>query len=189
MYRLTVRQQIYVFIGMAAAIILLIVFLVILPAIHSIRELQFTIKKTHTFLEARYQAIQKVKKSVEILPEVERDAAIFSQAIIRPGTELEFITQLEKLAERHHIDQQLAVSLATEASPRSVLRKQKDRPYYTFSFLNRGSFADHLSYLNALEQSPFYLIIDRLVLEKETNKDKKEQIIARFDGIMYATHP
>lgn len=187
MTRLTIRQQIYAFIGIAAAVIFVIIFFVIFPAVQSIRDLQRTIKETHTFLESRYQAIQKVKKSVEVLSEVEEDTVIFSQAIIRPGLELEFITQLEKLSERHHMDQQLSASLIKDASVAS-LRKQKDRPYYAFTFLNRGTFADHVAYFRELEQAPFYLIIDRLVLEKETNKDKKEEIIARFDGFMYAAH-
>lgn len=188
MQRMTVRQQIWVFIGIAAAVILLIALFVIYPAVKQIRELQTTIKDTHVFLEGRYQAIQKSKKSVAALPDIEQDVAIYSQAVIKPGLELEFITRLEKLAEKHKIDQQLSAVLADDAKNAPKLRKQKGRPYYQFSFLNRGSFVDHMAYLRELEQSPFYLIIDRIVFEKETTTDKKEQIVMRFDGYVYAAH-
>lgn len=188
MQRLTVRQQIWVFSGIAATVIILILLFVVYPAVKQIRELQRTIKETHVFLEGRYQAIQKSKKSVTELSDVEEDVATYSQAVIKPGLELEFITRLEKLAEKHKVDQQLSASLIDNPKNISKLRKQKGRPFYQFSFLNRGSFVDHMAYLRELEQSPFYLIIDRIVFEKETTADKKEQIVVRFDGFVYAAH-
>lgn len=188
MQRLTVRQQIWVFSGIAATVILLVLIFIIYPAVKQIRELQMTIKDTHVFLEGRYQAIQKSKKSVAALPDIEEDVVVYSQALIKPGLELEFITRLEKLAEKHKIDQELSAILVEDGKNIPKLRKQKGRAYYQFSFLNRGAFVDHMAYLRELEQSPFYLIIDRIVFEKEITVDKKEQIVMRFDGFVYAAH-
>lgn len=189
MQRLTVRQQIFLFIGISAAVLALILAFVVYPAVQHILELQKTIKETHTFLENRYQSIQKAKKSVAALPDVEEDAALFEKAVLAKGEELAFITQLEKLAERHRIDQELSAVFIDDAKKQVKLRRQKGRPLYQFSFLNRGSYQDHMNYLEELERSPYYLFIDRIVFEKETkNQEKKDQIVVRFDGYMYAAH-
>ncbi len=186
MQRLTVRQQIWTFSGIAATVILLIIIFAVYPAVIEIRTLQKTIKDTHVFLEGRYQAIQKSKKSIAALPDIEKDITLYSQAMIKTGFELAFITELETLAEAHHIDQELSVVLVDTPQPASTHRMQKGRPYYQFSFLNRGTFVDHMAYMKELEQAPYYLIIDRIVFEKERTMDKKEQIIMRFDGFVYA---
>lgn len=189
MQRLTVRQEIFTFIGVSGAVLAIVLGFIVYPAVLHILELQKTIKVTHSFLENKYQSIQKAKKSVAALPEIEKDIVLFSEAILRPGNELEFITNLETLADKHAVDQQLSAVLIDESTKMTKERKQKGRPYYQFSFLNRGTYQNHLNYLKELESAPFYLLVDRIVFEKDTkNIENKDAIIVRFDGYIYAAH-
>lgn len=189
MQRLTVRQEIFTFIGVAGVVLALVLGFIVYPAVLHIIELQKTIKQTHTFLENKYQSIQNAKKSVSALPEVEKNIALFSEAILRSGNELQFITNLEALADTHGIDQELSAVLIDDPAKMTKQRRQKGRAYYQFSFLNKGNYQNHIAYLKELERAPFYLLIDKMVFEKDTkNTAEKDSIIVRFDGYIYAAH-
>lgn len=189
MKRLSIRKQTFLFIALSSVVLVCIVVFLMYPAVQNILALQKTIKETHVFLENKYQSIQKAKKSVAALPDVQKDIAVYEEGVIASGEELAFITQLEKLAEKHSIDQNLSALFIDDPKKQSNLRMQKARSLYKFSFLNRGSYQNHLRYLEELERSPHYMFIDRIIFEKIAKPaDPNSDVTVRFDGYVYAAH-
>lgn len=185
--KLNVRKQLYLFNAGIIVGLAIIGGLIVYPSIKEINTLQNSIQKTHNYLEGRYLSIQRSKKTVTQLPEIEPQVAIYQKSFIEAGHELSLITQLEALAEKHSVDQQLSATRVTDpAQLQGQGKKGRNRPHYQFSFLNQGTFANHLAYLHGLEQLPYYMKIDRVVFEKPQDQTKHGLVTLRFDGIIYA---
>lgn len=164
---LPLKQRLAVIIGGMTALTLLIGGLVIVPTARRIDNIGDDIYETEKFLEGEYLRARELKKSITNIEDVAPTARVFERAVIRPGEELRVITELEGLAETHHIEQSLDVQF-TEGDPKQAgKRKTVSLPYFTFSFVNRGAFPDMVSHLRALEQLPYYVFIDTLSWDRE----------------------
>lgn len=185
MIQLTVRQQLVLFNTGVIITLAIVIGAIVHPAIREIRELQKHIRDTHVYLEGRYESVQRSKKTVAALPEIEPVVEVFGKSFVRLGSELSVITQLEALAERNNIDQQLS-AIRIEERKNQPNKKNLNKPYYQFSFLNRGTFANQLAYLQGMEEMPYYIKIERMTWEKPQDQAKANTIVVRFDGSIYA---
>lgn len=158
-------------------VLLIITATIIYPTTKSILSLRQDIGSIQTQLEERYEKTQKLKRSLKELSEVKVLTAQLEKAFVKPGEELSLITTFEQIASQNQIDQTLNLADVNE---------QKQH-YYRLSFLNNGSLANHLAYLVAVEQLPYYVIIKNLNFEKRQlgQNNANGPVTLRFDAIIY----
>lgn len=171
---------------------LVILIIVILPAVKTITGLERDITHTQEFLEKQYEKTQRLKRSFHEIESILTTTKTLEEAGVKVGNELKIITQLEDLAEAHSIKQTLNVSFTDpkkdgEAKNKSVPDQLKQLPYYTFSFLNNGSYEAHLSYLKDMEKMNYYFIISSMQWENRQQGQANGDITVRFDATLYVT--
>lgn len=187
MRALTIRQQIYIFIALLIVVIGIMFAIIIFPAVSTIVNLQKDIQKTHQFLESRYENAHKTRQSLDALDDVEVAVRAYEYAALSKSDELGFITQLEKIAELHDVEQQLSVEFYDQK--RITAAKEKNgikKPHYRFSFYNKGTYQSLWAYIESLEALPQYMHIDRIVFEVSQQTGKRGGLTVRFDGVVYA---
>ncbi|MBI4427368.1 MAG: hypothetical protein HY569_02725 [Candidatus Magasanikbacteria bacterium] len=194
MQRLTLTQKILLTLGLIVAVLLAILGGIIYPVARKIYRLQKEINQVEAELEKRYENSQKLKRTIKEMDGITKNTNQLSQAMIAAGGELSMITELENLAEKNHITQNLEVAfkeIKAEA-PRAAEASGEGAPraglthFYLLNFSNQGEFADHVRYLAALEKMPFYLITDSIKWEKsKEDKTGKSTISLNFSGIIY----
>lgn len=176
------KRQIFVLTAGIGVMIVLIIGLIIVPSVKRIIELKKNISDTHVLMEGQYQKVKQLRRSLRELKNVQTEVKEYAQSNLSPGQELSVITSLEALATKHNIKQTLHVALSDNpAGPVSL-------PFYTFSFLNQGSWQHQLAYLKAMEELPYYLIIDSLQWEKSARGNASDNMLTlRFDARVYVS--
>ena len=175
MIRTSPRQQIIIIISALSIGVVLVVFLVLVPAIRQIRDVRRSITSTQNILEQQRNRTKHMRQAMNNLAEVKKTVADYELAAIRRGEELSVITTLERLAAEQRISQKLsAVFSGGEVAV----------PFYTFSFMLQGDFAQIRAYIGALEALPYYVIIDTLRFEKKT-AGEIQPLTVQFDGKVY----
>lgn len=183
MNRLTLKQRIIGALGFIVAILLIILLFIVYPVAKKINQLQKDINKIEVELEKRYENSQKLQRTVREISQITKETNLLSQIMIKNGEELNLITELEALAEKYHIVQNLNVSIK-EIAPEE--RRAGLTKYYLLTFANEGRFSEHVKYLAELEKNSLYLITDNVRWEKaKTNKTGDQTVLLNFSSIIY----
>lgn len=164
-------------------------FFVITPVVTDIRTLQTGIEETKALLETDHVKARQMRRTLQELPDIERELENYTGAFIEVGSELAVITELESLAAKHKLTQTLKATF-TDVKPSPSGRPSTALPYYSFSFMTNGTFTDQMNYVRDLEQLPYYLIIDGFDWQKGNTKSGEtttSQVTLRFEGKIYAT--
>ncbi len=130
----------------------LILFLIILPTIDKIHNREQQIMLAKKTLEERRQYRHAQGENAAPTEDVTKFIEPLNATLIGQSEELTLITQLQALAEMHHLRQ--ALTLASTDTE------------HTFSIQNIGSFDNLLQYLEALEHLPYYVIVPSISLTK-----------------------
>jgi len=190
---MSLKQKLLIYILAIFVVVVIVGGFIITPTVIKILSLRNDINNIEGEMESRYKKIQSLKLSVQKLPIIKSETNKFSEITIKPGEELNVITELEKIAIENNIEQNTdLVFVDTKKDKPTNATTKKDNTekplpqYYKFSFLNNGYFADHIKYLQALEKLPYYMVIDKLSFEKKNNDEKQpNKITLRFDAIIY----
>jgi flagellar biosynthesis/type III secretory pathway M-ring protein FliF/YscJ len=189
----SLQKKLVLFIFGILLVMLLIIFLIVIPSLKNITELRDSISQTEAYIEERHLKTQHMQKSVRRLDEVEAQAEKFYDVTVPLGQELRIITQLEKIAADSQITQNLDISLvdSTNADPAKAKSAEATLPtHYKFSFVNEGTFQNHLAYLKALEHLPYYVIIEAVRWENKQPIETEattNNITIKFDAIIYVS--
>ena len=194
MARINLKQQVLLTTIGIAIISVIIISLIIIPTIKEILSLKNNITETQKFLEHQYEKTQRMRRSVHSLDGIIEQTKKFLNTTIQEGNELKVITELEKLAANNNIDQNLKAQKIDPKEIKGLPSEEekslppilKKRAYYTFSFSNTGSFANHVNYLKEMEKLPYYLNINSLQFNKKNTDNLLE---LRFDANVYITEP
>lgn len=190
---MSLKQKLLIYILAISVVVIIVGGFIITPTVAKILSLRNDINNIEGELESRYEKIQSLKLSIQELPDIKSETDKFSAITIKPGEELNVITELEKIALENNIEQNtdlVFVDTKKDKPTNTTAKKdsvEKSLPqYYKFSFLNNGYFSDHIKYLQTLEKLPYYMIIDKLNFEKRNNDEKQlNKITLRFDAIIY----
>ncbi|OGH79098.1 MAG: hypothetical protein A2469_04680 [Candidatus Magasanikbacteria bacterium RIFOXYC2_FULL_40_16] len=186
MKKIDIKKQMFTMMLLIIAISFVIAFSVILPTIQSIRGLQKDINDTRLFLEEQSEKIQKMRRSIHSLGDIEKQIEKFRETSTVGNHELEIITKLEQIANEHNINQSLKAILyeaKTGSSAGDNLPPLlKDKNYYVFSFSSEGKYEDIIKYLRAIEQLPYYFSINSIQLSR---KNDIGTISLRFDATLF----
>jgi len=183
MARISLKHKITLVTTTILIVITSIIFLIIIPSIKYITRMKQNIENTEAELEENFTKIQLLKKSIRELDTIKEKTQNFYFATVAKGDELIVITELERIAEKYDISQDLNVSYSDDA-PQNKENK-KDNPHYIFTFHNQGSFQNQLEFLRELDKLPYYIIIDKLQLTKTNVRDENKLINLSFNGKVY----
>src|ERR1043166_1210969 len=86
-----------------------IMFLIVLPTIHQITDLQQEIIQTQTYLEKQLQRTRHVRRTIQHITDITAEAKKYNLSIVNQGEELMIITQLEAAAAQNGIEQTIQV--------------------------------------------------------------------------------
>lgn len=192
--QIPLRQKLPLYIIGISSVVFFICLLIIRPTIKNILTLRNDIYKIQQELEQRHDRALKTKRSLQELETIKKENVKFIVFTVQRGDELKIITELENLAQKNNIEQNLDLAFidekekkAEEKSPNTKVKTHALPQYFKFSFLNNGFFLDHVNYLRDLEKLPYYLIINNLNWEKSKTSQNNvaEKINLRFEGIIY----
>lgn len=184
---ISLKQKIIGFNVCLITALLLIAGIIIMPAITQINQLKNDINNIQNQMEERYREAKKMRRSLQELNDLKQTLIPIKQSLLKPGDELAIITELEKIASQNQLTQNLNLNLIDATKNPDPNNPARALPiYYQFSFLNNGSFQNQLNFLKALEQLPYYVIIDSLDLEKTTNNSSGPMVLnAHLDTVIY----
>lgn len=180
--KLPLAKKLFLSLTALVVIILGISITILYPTIKKIMSLGSDIGQIQQNMEEKYEISQKLRRSLQEIDEVEKNTAEYSQAYIQKGSELEVITALENIAAENKIVQNMNMTLVENQGTDKVAMPE----YYRISFVTNGSFADQISYLEALNKLPYYLIIQNINLEKRNKKtDEINPLTLSFEARIY----
>ncbi len=172
MLRLSIKNKILLSILTLLVVISIVLIYIIIPSAKNITELKGDIGITEQNIEDSYQKTRLLRKSIHELDEIYETIDSYREMTVDKNEQLELITKFESLAEAHNIRQ--STNLDFQAGDPKLDNQISDGGYFTFTFHNIGSFENHISYLEAIENLPFYVLIDNINL-KNNQKIKNEQ--------------
>ncbi len=163
---------------------------IIYPSVKKIFKLRQGISQIQSEVDQKYTNAQKLRRTMRELDSIKSQTEIFKQATVKVGNEIQIITELENLATKHNIDQTLNISLGGVSTKKAGTTNHPPlSQYYELSFLNNGTFADQVNYLQDLEKLSYYLIIKNVKFENRQNKsntdDDQTLVTLSFSGIIY----
>lgn len=167
--------------GVLVIIFLTVVVLVILPTLRDIFDLRQKILTQKAELEERYNRRISIKLALRNLKGVQQEFKNVSGHIFRaPGSEIDFITTLEDLANRHNLEQKLRL----EVNLQTNLDRTHEVEIPLFLDIT-GSYTNLIKYLDDLEKSK--LFVAPITFEiRSADKDKKRGLInARIQARTY----
>lgn len=190
MFRLDLKKQIVALTITIAVISVLIALVIIVPSVRQILALEKDITDTQTFFEQQYERSQKMRRSVHNLDSISESSEKYKNAFINEGEELPIITELEKLASKNNIDQNLRVQFVNPKDVKGVPSEEtkllptqlRNKAYYTFSFSSTGKFDNLMEYMKKMEQLPYYFSIDSIQFDK---KPDETDIGVRFNAKIF----
>lgn len=185
MKQINVKNQMVTMTLIIIGLSFVIGFLVILPTIKNIRQLQSDINNTQQFLEDQYEKTQRMRRSVHNLNEILSQVEKFKNVSATNGPELEIITQLERLATTYNVSQTLRATLQKNKNTpvmNNLPALLKNKDYYTFSFQSEGEYKNLINYLKSIEELPYYFSINSIQLSKPINSNKAS---LKFEAILF----
>lgn len=135
--------------------VFLILFLVIWPTIRDIRKISQTIEMLRADLEKKYLRGQTLKKTIADLNQIKKEMPELESIFLESGQELKLVTTLEQIADRHQLEQNIALDIEGEKNDQLI----KTIP---FQFTVKGKFKDVLRYIADIEQLSWYLNVSDL---------------------------
>jgi len=147
----------------AAAILFItsifIYLLIINPTIKDIRVFNDRIQIERVSLENKYTSRRNIKNIIADLKYVtDKLTPLFEKIIIKKGSEVEFISGLEKLAKNNALVQKIQISSAMPGDKDRLAQKKN------ISISLSGDYVNVVKYLEELEKSDYYVIINSLVI-------------------------
>jgi len=149
-----------------SALLILIITLsyIVIPSVRHINELSDQIFKERTKLEELYLKGQSLKRSTEEYRKIKNEISNLENIFIDPGEELSLITQLETLAQKTNVEQELNIIDTSADKMNIVLNLQ-------------GKYKNIINYLEQVEALDLYISFDRVRFSNtlQTNNKKTSQ--------------
>ncbi|MBI3290881.1 type 4a pilus biogenesis protein PilO [Candidatus Falkowbacteria bacterium] len=175
--KLDIKVKISIYVVAVIIIIAFISYFIILPTIRDIQSIKKAVYLEREDLERKYLRGQLLNKTIEdferIKPEKDKLLSIF----ITEGEELEFITDLEEIAGRHNIEQNIK------------LQSNKSRENFYFSLpleiSGTGNFTQILRYLKDIERLKYYFNIKNIAASTSQGGGTLAPINVTLSGKIY----
>lgn len=151
--KLNSQQKIYFSITTTFFILLILLFVVIIPSLNKINEMGESIKQQKIDLEeknAKGQSLKLINKNLKIITP---KAKLLEQSFLVKGHEIEFVTNLEQVANQNNI--KININLGE-------VKKENTYDSMVVKITASGSFNNAVHFLSDLETSPYYINIESI---------------------------
>lgn len=152
--------------GLAA---ILIVFLIVLPMAHQIKQLSEETYDQRVALEKMYERGKNIKESRENFTKIKEEIEFLDNVYNYRGQELKFITSLEKIASEKNVNQ--VINIMNEEDKNEKNLEKTGLEVMKVDLTLTGDFMSILSYLDQLQQEDYYFNIDFLSLQNINAKN------------------
>lgn len=176
---MTIRKKIITLILIITATSGIIIYLVILPTLFDIKKINETIYNERIGLEKKYIRGQLLKKTVEDFDKIKGQINYLSNSFLVIDKELEFITNLEKIASANSIEQTIALDI-------NRIKKRENYKEIPITLEIQGNFIQTMSYLNDLEKLSYYITLDALKINAISPEAGADQLKTVISGQIYA---
>lgn len=166
MTRVSLKMKATILSAVSGALALSVIFIVILPAVEKMKELQRFINVSEEEVDSSYQKTSRLKNSVQRLSEINNFVGRLGEMASDKNSELPLITAFENLAEKNHIAQSLGAQFVPADGAAMSAGGLKSGGYYVFTLRNTGLFQNHMAYLRDLENMPLYAIVSTVSMKK-----------------------
>lgn len=149
-------------IGLACVSVLVTLFLLIIPSIRRIRELNREMLQRKIALEEQFQQGQSTKKIANNLERVETLVPTLDSAFLYRGDELAFITTIEAAADGRHLNHTL--DFTVDPSKQASTPNGFGTWEVPVTLQVSGSYQDVYHFLEDIDRLPFYITINSISL-------------------------
>ena len=151
-------QKNIIIVTILAIVCICIYLFVISPTIKDIKVFDDRIQIERVSLENKYDSRRNIKNIIADLKYVsDKLTPLFDKMIIQNGGEVKFISGLEKIAKANNLVQKIQISSASATEEK--LAQKRD-----IQISLSGDYANVLRYLEDLEKSEYYVIINNMVV-------------------------
>lgn len=158
----------------------LILYFIILPTIRDITEIKNNVLLERIDLEKKWQRGQLLNRAQGDFEKTKAEKGRLVSIFISEGSELEFITSLEQIAENNKITQELTLDPGEDISNKKFNKTSR------LSIKAEGSFNDVLRYIDEINKLEYYFNIDMLdVRAGNAVSSLPGQVTADFSGNIY----
>lgn len=165
---MTSEKKIIIIIALLSFSIIVLALIVIKPIFSEVNFLSEKIKSEQEKLESLYQEGKTLAQAKKEIQEIIDKKQMLEGIFLKEGQELEFITDLERIAQQFNISQDVRLG-----SKESFKDQYKTMPI-TLSL--QGNFNDLLEYFYQLEKFNFYFNAKSLTVNKLAGTDERLNI-------------
>lgn len=151
-----------VIIGVGLTLALIIIGAVVIPTVKSIQQSNQEMYDLRVYLEKKRERSSKARSAVKQLEQIRDKVAGLDVYIYKSGEELQLITMLEDLANRHAITQRITNTNLDKVTNQRV----------TMALNLTGSYQRTLEYLRDMERAPYFISINRMVMTSFVDRSK-----------------
>lgn len=166
--------------GIMLLIFLGIVFLIILPTVNHIGELDKDTYEMRLDLEKKYEHNRNLRTVLKELEKAMEATSNYNNFIFKSGQELQLITQLENMANKNNVIYRVNNSNLDNITNQRL----------TLSLNISGTYNNTLNYLADLENFHYFININRLYLiplQDRLNPNNTSTVSMDLDFSLYAT--
>lgn len=178
--KLNAKNKIIAGVMLFSAAIIILLFLVIIPAVNDINAMSGDIEMKRIDLEEKYLRGQSLRKLAENLKNIEPRLNNLEEIFINKEDALELVTSLEEIAVKNNVAQKINLSMNKNA-------EQNGYEKIPLQIFAEGRFNNLFNYLLGIEGLNYYINItsieiaspaDKTALEAEKNKKIKITVFA-----------
>lgn len=125
---------------------------IILPAWRSIKKTTDETYQLRLYLEKKYEQSLQAHISRQKIKEIKEGAAAFPAHVFKVGDELKLITELENLAAKNNVAQQVGASNLDKITDNQAL----------LSLRLAGSYQNILNYISSIDSMDYFINIDQI---------------------------
>ncbi len=184
------KKEIYLLI-IWVILILVVLFVFFLPNLKKMKTISENVKESEKKLEAMQKSGQSKEEAEVNYRLIKENISKIDGIIPKRGEELPFITALEEIASKNHLEQKMNIFISKDNKP--VTGEIITLP---FQLTLDGNFYNFFNYLNDLELSEYYLNIQKIqinqslaptktLLEEENILTDANNVHLILDGISY----
>ena len=162
------KLGIYTLLFITATVI--IIYFIILPTIKDIKKISDDVYTERVDLEKKYLRGQLLRKTIEDFEKIKPEKDKLTSVFIIEGEELNFITDLEKIASSYDLEQNL------DLQPN---KNEINGFYYSLplEIKIQGGFIEILKYLHDLDKLNYYINLSSITINTDTGGQKNNSTL------------
>jgi len=155
--KLSLKKKIIIVFGVLISVVIVLTILVIIPSIKNIKEIATDIMSRRADVEKKYIKGMNLNKLTNGLKTIEPQLNKLDDIFVEENKMLDFITTLEKIAEKNKITQKINPALTQKVS----YDNYKKIPLQIFS---QGNYINQIKYLDEIESLNYYINVKLIEL-------------------------